>query len=242
MGSLRKVPPGPGHEKANSWRMFDRIARRYDLLNRLLSFRQDVRWRRRLVAHLPARNDLCLLDLATGTGDVLVEALRRPGRVGHAVGMDMAGAMLSVGQGKGLGKTADLVRADATRIPAASNSFDAVTIAFGIRNVDDVGKALREMRRVLKPGGRALVLEFSLPRWRILRAPYLFYFRHVLPRLGAAISGDGQAYRYLNETAEAFPYGQAFRDLMTEAGFANVTEAPLTFGIATIYQGERVDI
>ena len=225
------------------WRMFDRIAPRYDLLNRLLSGGRDVAWRKRLARHLPPGEDLRVLDLATGTGDVLIMLDQASGRICSGLGVDMAGEMLALGQRKlergGLTGRFTLARADATVIPAADDSVDAVTIAFGIRNVDCVEKALAEMRRVLKPGGRALILEFSLPSTRLFRGGYLFYFRHVLPRIGGLISGDRQAYRYLNETVESFPYGEAFIQLMERQGFHSVKQHPLTFGIASIYEGEK---
>jgi len=149
--------------------------------------------------------------------------------------------MLAIGRqkilGQNLGEQLRMVRGDAMCIAFDDARFDAVTIAFGIRNVLDVPEALREMRRVLAPGGRALVLEFSLPRNALLRAGYLFYFRHVLPRVGALISGDSYAYRYLNATVETFPFGEAFCALMRDAGFGEVKAHTLTFGIATIYEG-----
>ncbi|MCB0314807.1 MAG: class I SAM-dependent methyltransferase, partial [Calditrichaeota bacterium] len=120
-----------------------------------------------------------------------------------------------------------------------ADRFDAVTISFGIRNVTDVSRALGEMKRVLKGGGKAIILEFSLPGNALMRSLYLFYFRKVLPRIGGLISGDSFAYRYLNETVESFPYGEAFCDLMRQAGFHQVKMTPLTFGIATIYEGEK---
>lgn len=222
--------------------MFDRIAHRYDLLNRLLSFRQDVVWRKRLARLLPERPDLRVLDLATGTGDVLLSLYRWSGRVASGVGVDMSGKMLAFGRGKiadrSLGQRLSMVRGDAMCIGFRDASFDAVTIAFGIRNVSDVPCALREMRRVLAPGGRVLVLEFSLPGNPLFRRAYLFYFRHVLPRIGALISGDSYAYRYLNQTVESFPYGEDFCALMRDAGFERVRAHPLTFGIATIYEGD----
>jgi len=220
-------------------RMFDRIARRYDLLNRLLSFRQDVRWRKRMMQHLPPGEDLRLLDLATGTADVMLFLARVAPRIVSATGLDPAAQMLAIGHRKirdqGLDKRLTMMRGDATRIGLQDESFDVVSISFGIRNVPDVPAALREMRRVLRPGGRALILEFSLPANPIIRAGYLFYFRHILPRLGTLISGDADAYRYLNRSAEAFPHGQAFCQKITEAGFRQVIAYPLTFGIATLY-------
>lgn len=220
--------------------MFDRIAHRYDLLNRLLSFGTDVRWRKRLARALPDGADLRVLDLATGTGDVLLTLARESCHVRSAVGADMSLGMLRLGKEKlaaaNLGRFW-MVRGDATALGVADAQFDAVTIAFGIRNVLDTRAALREMVRVLLPGGRALILEFSLPKNHLVRRGYLLYFRHVLPRLGALISGDAHAYRYLNETVETFPHGEDFCRLMREAGFHNVTAHPLTFGIAAIYVG-----
>lgn len=225
-----------------TWRMFDRIAGRYDLLNRVLSFRQDVRWRNAMAEELPPGDGLAVLDLATGTADVLLRLLESD-RVARGAGLDMSWNMLTHAQEKTArtksGKPAPLLRGDATQLPVAGESFDAVSIAFGIRNVSGVSAALRDTRRVLRPGGRALILEFSLPRNPLFLRLYLFYFRHVLPRIGAAVSGDGEAYRYLNQSVEAFPYGQAFCDLMTGAGFTSVRARPLTMGIATLYVGER---
>lgn len=229
--------------RQRAWQIFDRIAHRYDLLNRLLSFGRDVAWRRRMARILPDAEGLRVLDLATGTADVLLFLDAECGRVARGVGVDMSSGMLARGREKllraNLSCKLALVRGDATAIPVAEETFDVVTIAFGIRNVADVEAALREMRRVLCPGGRALVLEFSIPGNPIIRIPYLFYFRHVLPRIGGLISGDAAAYRYLNRTVEAFPYGEAFCALMTEAGFSRVVAQPLTFGVAALYVGEK---
>lgn len=234
-------PPKP--TEADSWKMFDRIARRYDFLNRLLSFRQDVAWRKRMIKKLPAGDSLRLLDLATGTGDVLINIHRISKRIGFGVGLDMSSGMLTHGRRKvddlGLQDRLQLVRGNAMGMGLAENSFDVATISFGIRNVPDVPMALRDIHRVLKPGGRGMVLEFSIPGNPLFRAVYLFYFRHILTRIGSIVSGDSQAYRYLNTTVESFPYGDAFVKLMTDAGFTNVEAQPLTFGIATLYTGDK---
>jgi len=225
----------------NVRRMFNRIAPRYDLLNRLLSFRRDVAWRRAMLNHVPDRIDLRVLDLATGTGDVLI-ALDQARQPALSVGADVAEAMLALAQDKAARSALggpSFARNDATALAFADGSFDAVTVAFGIRNVDDVPTALREMRRVLAPGGRAVILEFSVPTSRLFRPAYLVYLRHVLPRVGGLISGDRNAYHYLNRTIESFPCGEAFCALMNAAGFENAKAHPLTMGIATIYTGER---
>ncbi|MEW6411453.1 MAG: bifunctional demethylmenaquinone methyltransferase/2-methoxy-6-polyprenyl-1,4-benzoquinol methylase UbiE [Candidatus Zixiibacteriota bacterium] len=225
-------------------KMFDRIAPRYDLLNRLLSFGRDVSWRKKVAHYLPHKDQLALLDVATGTGDLLVSLYSRSGRVATGVGMDLAVKMLSIAQkkiaAKNLGKILSVTIGDARTIPFGDGTFDAVTIAFGIRNVDPVEKALAEMYRVLSPGGKALILEFSLPENILMRKLYLLYFRYILPIIGAFISGDSYAYRYLNRTVETFPYGDDFCSLMKQAGFENVIGHRLTFGVATIYEGAHV--
>ena len=234
------APDTPSRQQV--WKMFDRIAHRYDLLNHLLSGNRDIVWRKRMAAILPTRGNLDALDLATGTCDQLL-TLADTGKLRSGIGIDLAEKMLEVGREKiaqkNLGALLTLQTGDAGAIPFADASFDTVTISFGIRNVLDVPTALREMYRVLRPSGRALILEFSLPRNAIIRRGYLFYFRHILPRLGGLISGDSYAYRYLNQTVETFPYGDAFRSLMTDAGFTDVHATEVTFGIATIYSGDK---
>jgi demethylmenaquinone methyltransferase/2-methoxy-6-polyprenyl-1,4-benzoquinol methylase len=225
--------------------MFDRVARRYDLLNRLLSLGIDCAWRKKMASFLPSGNGLQVLDLATGTADQLLFLFEQSERVRSGLGMDLAEKMLDIGRKKvarqGLSRAIRLTTGDAMDIPAQGNLFDAVTISFGIRNMTDVGKALGEMHRVLKPGGRVLVLEFSLPGNPLFRRVYLFYLRHILPRIGAAVSGDSGAYRYLNETIETFPHGEAFCRLLRDVGFAATAGQPLTFGIVTIYRGDKLE-
>lgn len=237
--AMKKEPPS----RSDVWKMFDRIAHRYDLLNRLLSFGQDVIWRKKVVRHLKKTPDQHILDLATGTADLLLTIDQKHPFLQEGIGIDLAEKMLDVGQRKiadhGLNRKLHLQVGDVAAIPFPENSFDAVTIAFGIRNVENLKEGLGEMYRVLKSGGRAVILEFSLPSNRLIRASYLFYFRNVLPRVGAFISGDKYAYQYLNETVESFPYGNEFCDLMRQAGFKEVMSTPLTFGIATIYQGDK---
>ncbi len=232
------------------WKMFDRIAHRYDLLNRLLSFGTDIVWRNKTAALLNnptiqgIPGGLKVLDLATGTGDLAITICNKNNNISGTVGMDMSGEMLKIGKKKviagGLSGTVTMVKGNATEIPFGSRSFHAVTIAFGIRNVTDVLKSLKDMHRILHKGGRVLILEFSLPANKIIRSAYLFYFRKILPALGSIISGDGYAYKYLNETVETFPYGKTFNDLLIKAGFVNVEAFPLTFGIASIYRGDKI--
>jgi demethylmenaquinone methyltransferase/2-methoxy-6-polyprenyl-1,4-benzoquinol methylase len=234
--------PTPGSpEKAAVRSMFDRIAPRYDLLNRLLSAGTDVRWRRACVDDLGLVRPARVLDLCTGTADLLVEALRRdPAHRG--VGVDLSEEMLRRGAAK-LGRRHLAVRAglaagDAETLPFAPASFDAATVGFGIRNVGDPAAALAEIRRVLRPGGVLAVLEFSRPRgWR--GAVYRRYFQGLLPRIGALVSGDSEAYSYLPASVARFPAPQAFADLMERAGFTGVRWRLLTGGIACLHRGER---
>lgn len=222
--------------------MFDLIAPRYDLLNRVLSCRRDVAWRRRLAARVADHPSRRVLDLATGTGDVLL-ALAEARAAQTAVGVDLAAEMLALAQRKlaagGAPDSFSTIRGDAIRTAFRDGAFDAVTIAFGIRNVADVPGALLEMGRVLEPGGRVFVLEFSLPENVLVRPLYLAYFRHIVPMLGGWLGHNRAAYAYLNRSVEQFPSGKEFCAMLTAAGFTDVTAEPLTFGIATLYQGVR---
>ncbi len=235
------LPDEPSRQKV--WHMFDRIAPRYDLLNRLLSFRQDVAWRRRMARQVQAKTGLVLLDIATGTADQIISLMRGNNRITSAVGVDMSEGMLGFGREKirklNWADRVVLKTGDAMKIPEPDATFDVATMSFGIRNVLNVTEALREVHRVLKPGGRALILEFSTPGNRLFRPLYFFYLRHVLPVLGGILSGDRSAYRYLNRTIETFPSGREFCAIMEAAGFERVQAIPLTFGIASIYQGDR---
>lgn len=228
--------------RKEAWRLFDRIAGRYDFLNRILSVRQDVLWRKKMAELLPDSPDLSLLDLATGTADQILFLLSETNKIGHATGIDLSVKMLELGRKKIAQKkikNVTLSEGDASQIPFDSNQFDVSTISFGIRNIPDYPKALREMLRILKPGGRALILEFSLPKSDLIKSFYLYYFRNILPKIGGVLSGDSFAYRYLNETVEEFPYGNDFLNVMKSTGFINLQQHPLTFGIATIYVGEK---
>lgn len=223
--------------------MFDRIAWRYDFLNRLLSLGSDVRWRKRMVRYLPPGESLNVLDMATGTADQIWMLLKASPRIHQAEGMDLSEGMLELGRKKikerGLADRVVLRRGDVMAIPAPDNHYDVVTISFGIRNVEDVELGFREMLRVLKPGGRMLILEGSMPTHALMRKIYLLYFRRILPRVGGWVSGDAHAYSYLNKTVETFPCGEVFCEWMRAAGFQNVAADPRTFGVATIYRGDK---
>ncbi len=179
-----------------------------------------------------------VLDIATGTADVLVSVLKKR-KIKMAVGVDRSWNMLRIGKSKIKDKRVSFVIADGMKLSFKAESFDSVTIAFGIRNMSDPELCLQEILRVLKSGGRAIILEFSIPKNPIIKAIYMFYLRHVLPFLGKTISGDHYAYRYLNKTIETFPCGSDFLNLMKKAGFSKTSLFPQTFGICTIYVGKK---
>jgi demethylmenaquinone methyltransferase/2-methoxy-6-polyprenyl-1,4-benzoquinol methylase len=216
-------------------RMFARVAPRYDLLNHLLSFQFDRYWRRftvEKVRDIATRPGALILDLCCGTGDML-SALERVR--GQAVfGSDFCRPMLAAAASK-LGGRARLIEADALALPLRDSSFDLLTIAFGLRNLANYRKGLAEMYRILCAGGRLAVLEFSQPRGRLLGSLYAFYFRHLLPRLGDAISGAGGAYRYLQESVDQFLAPGELSDAMLRAGFREVRYWPLSGGIAVLH-------
>lgn len=230
-------------ERETSFRIFDGIHKRYDLLNRLFSFGRDIYWRRRMARTVGHTENQQLLDLATGTGDVAFSLLKHCPQISHAYGCDMARKMMELARQKAQkrkqAKKISFILGDAGNIPFKADSFNVTTIAFGIRNVPDPPRVLEEMKRVLKKGGKALILEFSLPASKIMRKLHLFYLRHIIPGLGAMISRDKDAYRYLNKTIETFPYGESFCKWMRDAGFDAVSFTPLTFGAATLYEGEK---
>ena len=233
----------PTISKADSWQMFDDISPRYDFLNHLLSFGLDIRWRRQLAKYLPQQGEIKVLDLATGTADVLLSLVKNNSAVQSGCGLDLADKMMSIGRRKiaqrGLDSQITLQHGDAHQIPFDEETFDTTTIAFGIRNMDNPKQVLREMHRVLNINGRALILEFSLPQNPVIRGIHIFYLRFIVPLIGTIFSGHYSAYRYLNKTIETFPYGNDFCVLLKKAGFINVEARPLLFGIATIYLGDK---
>jgi demethylmenaquinone methyltransferase/2-methoxy-6-polyprenyl-1,4-benzoquinol methylase len=223
--------------------MFDAIAGQYDFLNHLLSAGIDRRWRTRAIRSLQLKGSEQVLDLCTGTGDLAIAALDASPAARRVVGVDFAGAMLRVGlekaRARALGSRLDLVRGDATRVPAATASVDAVTIAFGIRNVQDTAAACGEILRVLRPGGRLAVLEFAIPTTPGVRAAYLWYFNHVLPRIGKIVSRHNAAYGYLPASVGAFATPDEFVKILRHSGFAEIQAVPLTFGIVYLYTARR---
>jgi demethylmenaquinone methyltransferase / 2-methoxy-6-polyprenyl-1,4-benzoquinol methylase len=223
--------------------MFDAIAARYDFLNHLLSAGIDRRWRKRAIRSLGLTGRERVLDLCTGTADLAIAAVRAQPPASRVVGIDFAGAMLRVGREKvARARLADrvaLVRGDATRLPAADASFDAITIAFGIRNVDEVARACAEMRRALRPGGRLAILEFAMPTMPGVRAIYRWYLQRVLPRVGRAVSRHDAAYGYLPASIGAFTAPEEFVKILRHAGFDDLRAVRLTFGSVILYTGRR---
>lgn len=223
--------------------MFDAIAGRYDLLNTVLSGGVDRYWRRCAIASLKLTGKEWLLDVCTGTADVAIGAARRADGAARVIGVDFSGAMLAHGLVKvrdgGLAPRIQLVRGDAMNLPVASASVHAATITFGIRNVMQPDAACRELFRVLRPGGRIAILEFGIPSWRPFGAIYSWYSRHILPRIGSAISGHGAAYTYLPESMKTFPYGDEFARILTAAGMSQVEVRPFMFGAVYLYTGQK---
>ena len=221
--------------------MFDEIAPRYDVLNRVLSFGVDVWWRKRAVALLADALDAPpsrLLDVATGTADLAIEALSLGGEV---VGVDISEGMLAGGREKlrrkGLADRVALVQGDAAALPFDDDTFDGALVAFGVRNFEDLEAGLAGIRRVLRPGAPLVVLEFSHPTAFPVKQGYELYSKHVLPRIGRAVSGSSEAYEYLPESVAAFPDGEAFLTVMRAAGYRAPMARPLTFGIVSLYRG-----
>jgi len=225
--------------------MFDAIAPRYDLLNHLLSGGLDRRWRTKAVRSLALRGGETVLDLCTGTADLAVASATASPGAAAVVGVDFAGQMLRLGQVKlarrGLASRVRLVQGDAMRIPLASASVDAATVAFGIRNVERPETALADVFRVLRPGGRLAILEFGVPRTPGVRQAYLAYFRHVLPRVGSLVSGHSSAYAYLPASVGSFPEPEEVLASLAATGFSQVKADSLSLGIVYLYSALKPD-
>jgi demethylmenaquinone methyltransferase / 2-methoxy-6-polyprenyl-1,4-benzoquinol methylase len=236
----------PYKEKKTSKReqiseMFDNISPKYDTLNRVLSGRMDVLWRRHTISLLKATQPKTILDIATGTADLAIEAMKlNPEKI---IGIDISEGMLSIGRDKitklGMENVITLQTADSENLPFESNTFDAVTVSFGVRNFENLEKGLKEMCRVMKTGGTCLVLEFSKPKLFPFKQFYWLYTEQILPLIGKIVSKDSSAYTYLPESMKAFPDGNDFLKIYEKAGFSQTKCIPLTFGICTIYVGKK---
>lgn len=226
--------------------MFDNIAGRYDFLNHFLSLGIDVLWRKKAIRTLRKKfignlQSLQILDIATGTGDFAIEAVSlHPAKI---TGIDISEKMLAEGQlkiqKKGLENNIELLKADSENMPFNDNTFDAITVGFGVRNFEHLDKGLQEMLRVLKKNGKVFILEFSQPEKFPVKQLYHFYFKNILPVTGKILSSDARAYTYLPESVFAFPFGKAFVKKMEDCGFTGVQCIPLSFGIATLYTAEK---
>lgn len=221
--------------------MFNGIAPKYDLLNHLLSMGIDKSWRRKAMRELEGGRRGTVLDIACGTGDFSIEALRHG--VERVVGADISENMLAVAREKarekGLEDRLEFRYGDSENLDFEDGTFDAVTVAFGVRNFEHLERGLAEMCRVLRPGGKVVVLEFSTPERFPMKQLYRFYFKQILPRVGGFVSGDRKAYEYLPASVFAFPQGDRFLQIMRSCGYRNVAQRRLTFGIASLYTGEK---
>ena len=238
-------PLGRDKQPARIAGMFDAIAPRYDLLNHVLSAGLDVRWRAKAVRSLALRGGETVLDLCTGTADLAIASVTASPGAAAVVGVDFAGEMLRLGLDKvsrrGLGPRIRLVRGDAMRIPLGDASADAATVAFGIRNVERPEDAYADVFRVLRPGGRFAILEFGVPRLPGIRQGYLFYFRHVLPRIGSIVSGHDSAYAYLPASVGSFPEPERVMASLAATGFSQVKADSLSLGIVYLYSAAKPD-
>ncbi len=229
------------NKKTQVAQMFNSIAGKYDFLNHFLSAGIDIYWRKKAIRLLQKSQPKQILDIATGTGDFAIEALRvNPDKI---TGIDISDGMLAVGreklQKKGLTAKIELLNGDSENLQFEAGTFDAVTAAFGVRNFENLEKGLSEMNRVLKPGGKVVILEFSKPTAFPMKQTYNFYFKNILPVFGKIISKDQAAYTYLPESVQAFPDGPAFLAIMEKVGFKNTQWQSLTFGICSIYSGTK---
>lgn len=217
--------------------MFDAISGDYDGLNRIISFGTDVTWRKRVVAILRKKNPANILDIATGTGDLAIQ-LAATGAT-EIIGLDISRGMLEVGRKKvlvrQLGDKVRMVQGDSEDLQFEDDHFDAVTVAFGVRNFEDLEKGLSEIYRVLKPGGTLVILETAVPTKAPYKQGYKWYTQYILPAIGKLFSRDKSAYAYLSESAAVFPHGKAFNNILGKIGFIAIENRPQTFGVASIY-------
>ncbi len=228
-------------KKAQVAEMFDNIAHNYDFLNHFLSLGIDKLWRRKAINLLKEDQPKVMLDVATGTGDFAIAALKlKPEKV---FGVDISQEMLAMGQKKmeknGYDNVISLEKGDSENLRFEDNTFDAVTVAYGVRNFENLEKGLAEIFRVMKPNAKLVVLEFSKPKKFPIKQGFNFYFKYILPTLGRLVSKDNRAYTYLPESVQVFPEGKDFTDILHKIGFKNTSCRPLSFGISSIYIGQK---
>jgi demethylmenaquinone methyltransferase/2-methoxy-6-polyprenyl-1,4-benzoquinol methylase len=231
-----------GTKKEQVADMFNNISKTYDFLNHFMSLGIDIIWRKKAINELKSIQPKLILDVATGTGDFAFEALSilKPEKI---IGVDISQGMLDIAQQKinkrNAGGKFEVKLGDSEKLPFEGNMFDAVTVAYGVRNFENLEKGLADIQRVLKPGGKAVVLEFSKPKVFPVKQLYKFYFNYITPSIGKLFSKDARAYTYLPESVAAFPDGETFVALMDKTGFKNTKCRPLAFGICSIYTGSK---
>ncbi|MFV9551930.1 bifunctional demethylmenaquinone methyltransferase/2-methoxy-6-polyprenyl-1,4-benzoquinol methylase UbiE [Algibacter sp. PT7-4] len=228
-------------KKEQVTKMFDTISGDYDGLNRVISFGIDVKWRKKVVNLIKETNPDSILDIATGTGDLAINLAQTSAT--KIIGLDISSGMLEIGKQKilkrALNNTIEMVLGDSENMPFDDNSFDAITVAFGVRNFENLENGLKEIYRVLKPNGTFVILETSMPTKTPYKQGYNFYTKNILPLIGKVFSKDRSAYKYLCESASVFPFGEALNNILRNIGFINVEDFPQTFGVATIYKSSK---
>ncbi|WP_370476973.1 bifunctional demethylmenaquinone methyltransferase/2-methoxy-6-polyprenyl-1,4-benzoquinol methylase UbiE [Tamlana flava] len=241
---MSKVKPYKNSDlgkKEQVTKMFDTISGDYDGLNRVISFGIDIKWRKKVVNIIAESNPQTILDIATGTGDLAINLAET--NANKIVGLDISSGMLAIGkqkvQKKGLESKIEMVLGDSEKMPFEDNTFDAITVAFGVRNFENLENGLKEIYRVLKPNGTFVILETSVPTKTPYKQGYKFYTKNVLPLIGKVFSKDRSAYKYLSESASVFPYGEALNNILRKIGFISVEDFPQTFGVATIYKSSK---
>jgi len=241
---LSKVKPYKNSnlgKKEQVTRMFDTISGDYDGLNRVISFGIDIKWRKKVVKIVKASNPDTILDIATGTGDLAINLAET--NASKIVGLDISRGMLDIGKTKikkkNLDSKIEMILGDSENMPFKDNTFDAITVAFGVRNFESLENGLKEIYRVLKPNGSFVILETSMPTKTPYKQGYNFYTKNILPLIGKAFSKDKSAYKYLCESASVFPFGEALNNILRNIGFINVEDFPQTMGVATIYKSSK---
>ncbi|MBD0825257.1 bifunctional demethylmenaquinone methyltransferase/2-methoxy-6-polyprenyl-1,4-benzoquinol methylase UbiE [Aestuariibaculum marinum] len=228
-------------KKEQVTQMFDTISGDYDGLNRVISFGIDIKWRNKVVKMVKETNPDTILDIATGTGDLAINLSET--NATKIVGLDISSGMLEIGKEKvkkkGLDNRIEMILGDSENMPFEDNTFDAITVSFGVRNFETLENGLKDILRVLKPGGTFVILETSIPTKTPYKQGYNFYSKNILPLIGKIFSKDRSAYKYLSESASAFPYGEALNNILRKVGFINVEDYPQTFGVATIYKSSK---
>ena len=240
----KKVKPYKNSDlskKEQVTKMFDTISKEYDGLNRVISFGIDVKWRKKVVDIVAKKQPNIILDIATGTGDLAINLSKT--NASKVIGLDISDGMLKVGRQKivkkKLNKTIEMVLGDSESLPFEDNTFDAITVAFGVRNFENLEKGLTEILRVLKPQGIFVILETSVPSKFPYKQGYNIYTKGIMPLIGRLFSRDKVAYSYLSESASVFPYGEALNNILRKIGFINAEALPQTFGVATIYKATK---